>query len=131
MDAILEVKKQLIQLDGDKKAEAETLIVNIPSGKPSNDIEVALRISDEKGVLLYKSSRLGDVQTTDTGYSVEVSEDVSLEGKSYELKNIATREVIASGKITAQVAQTVPAQVALPDTTDASEKSKNKKEKTV
>lgn len=96
MDAIIEKIK--IPAGSDFPAHEKT-VISIPCGKVETDL--ALRVYDaDQNQVLYRSSRLGEIETTETGMVAEVSEDFSLVGMDYELKDIRKREVLQKGKIT-------------------------------
>lgn len=114
-----EIKKIQYEIPGEKPDEKftdEKTVVAIVTTKPSEIGDVAFRAFDirkdaegkvtKNDVVFFGSTRGGQVVPTADGYQVDVPE-VDLEGKDFELKEIATKKVIATGKIFKATAVTV------------------------
>jgi hypothetical protein len=104
-----EIKKIKVEIpgpDGSKLTDEKTVMF-IPCAKVSGD--VALRVydreKDSKGniikneTVMFKSTRSGQVISVDGGYQVDLSELSKVDGKEFELMEISSKNIIASGVI--------------------------------
>lgn len=135
-----EIKKVQYEIPGvkpeEKFTDEKTVVAILVTGS-SIIGDVAFRVLDIKkdtegkitknDVLFFGSTRGGQVVPTPEGYQVDVPDSLDLEGKDYELKEIGSKKVIASGKI---FKATVPA-AEVDGQASADAKSKIKKEKTI
>ncbi|MGE5440819.1 MAG: hypothetical protein ACM3UR_13275 [Bacteroidota bacterium] len=138
MDAL--IKKVQYEIPGanpNEKFTDEKTVIAIVTTKPSEVSDVAFRAFDirkdaegkvtKNDVVFFGSTRGGQVIPTPDGYQVDVPENLNLEGKEFELKEIASKKVIAAGKIFK--APVVDAEQSDPDPLEA--KPKARKEKTL
>lgn len=107
-----EIKKVQYEIPGEKPEEKftdeKTVIAIVVIGSSAFG-DVAFRAlaikKDAEGkftkneVVFFGSTRGGQVVPTPEGFQIEIPEGLDLEGKDFELKEIASKKVIASGKI--------------------------------
>lgn len=68
--------------------------------------QAALRIFNGSEQIFYGSSRLGNLQKKEPGYEVDVTGSENLfAGKTFELKDVASRKVVLTGRIIAKQAE--------------------------
>lgn len=102
-----EVTKKDLQIESaivqHGEISATISLIKIPVDNKTNK---ALRIyNDKKEAVIYKSTRLGTLEKNEEGLQAEVTGiEKEIAGRTYELCEVSTKEVLLCGKIVAKAA---------------------------